>query len=162
MGWKNLGAVLVVCSLDAGADRARIFQRTKDTNAFNHYKDEYVCFRDDDTPSFVVVAKIARMIEHMKQAGETPGKELYEAKDDLFEQSYHKRVATSQGDLYTHVGKDGTNYDLEFMKPFHGRVVYSITWLTGRYRYLLYELDHSKTLRAVESSGKCEVIHPGT
>ncbi len=96
----------------------------------------------------------------MKKAGVTPGKELLLAKDDMFLQPYYKGVANSEGELYLHLPKTDSDYEIEFMKPLHGRAVYSINWLTGRYRYLPYDLDHSKTLPALESSGKCERIHP--
>ncbi|MGB9435425.1 MAG: hypothetical protein WBQ89_24470 [Candidatus Acidiferrum sp.] len=134
------------------------FNELKAANAFNRYSDEYVCFRDDDIPSFVVIAKGNTIIEHMKKAGVTPTKEIVEAKDDIFLQSYHKGVANSEGELYSHVPKTESDYEIEFMKPLHGPSVYSINWLTGRYRYFLYALE-SKTLPMLESSGKCERIH---
>jgi hypothetical protein len=53
----------------AQAQTAReYFNELKAANAFNRYSDEYVCFRDDDVPSFVVIARGSSIIEHMKKA----------------------------------------------------------------------------------------------
>lgn len=136
------------------------FKELKAANEFTRYKDEYACFRDDDVPSFIVVARGSSIIEHMKKAGRTPGKELMEAKDALFVQSYSKGVAISKGDLYMPVPATDSEYEIVFNKPLHGRVVYSINWLTGRYRYQLYDLNQSKIVPAYDGSGKCELIHP--
>ncbi len=145
----------------AQAQTAReYFNELKAANALNRYSDEYVCFRDDDVPTFVVIARVSKIIEHMKKAGITPGKDILEAKDDMFLQTYYKGVASGGGELYQQVPKTDSEYDIEFMKPLHGRIIYSINWLTGRYRYLLYDLDDSNTLPTLESSGKCELIHP--
>jgi hypothetical protein len=136
------------------------FNELKAANAFRRYSDEYVCFRDDEVPSFAVMARGSTMIEHMKNAGLKPIKEILAYKDDVFVQSYYKGVSSGEGSFYTHVSKTGSEYEIEFNSPFHGRAVYSINWLTGRYRYLLYELAQSKTLPSAESSGKCDLIHP--
>jgi hypothetical protein len=152
-----LGVTLLATS---GQPTAReYYEELKAANAFNHYMDEYVCFRDDDVPSFFVMSKADAMIERMRKAGDTPGKELMEAKDFLFVKNFHKGVHVGEPELYQPVGTEGTDFDIEFMKPFHGRMLYTFNWLTVRYRMQLYELDHSKTLPAFEGSGKCELIH---
>ena len=61
-------------ALSASAQTAHdYFNELKAANALNHYKDEYVCFRDDDVPTFVVLAKVNEVIEDMKKAGDTAG-----------------------------------------------------------------------------------------
>ena len=158
--WRFLFLCLGLTGVAEAQTAREYFKELKEANAFNHYKDEYVCFRDDEVPSFIVAARGDHILEHMRKTGVTPGKETLQAKDDLFVQSYHKGVANSEGELYMHVPKTESDYEIEFMKPLHGRIVYSINWLTGRYRYMLYDLDHSKTLPAYEGAGKCELIHP--
>ena len=135
------------------------YNELKAANNFSHYKDIYVCFRDDDVPSFVVMGRGSDIIEEMKKVGEAPSKEILQAKNFLFVETYYKGVS-NKIELFSPVGKDGTDYDIEFKSPIHGRMVYSISWITGRYRMMLYALDHSKTLPANEDSGKCELIHP--
>ena len=46
------------------------FQELKAANTFSHYKDEYVCFHDDDVPSFAVIAKGSDVIDMMKKNGD--------------------------------------------------------------------------------------------
>lgn len=98
----------------------------------------------------------------MKQAGHTPEKAVLLAKNELFVQTYFKGVANTLDPYDPVPGKEGTDWDIEFGKPLHGRIVYSINWKTGRYRMLTYALDYNKTVPAAESSGKCEPIHPDT
>jgi len=58
---RHILKLTVLCagfSLGARAQTARdYFNELKAAQTFNHYKDEYICFRDDDVPSFAVVAK---------------------------------------------------------------------------------------------------------
>jgi hypothetical protein len=49
------------------------FNELRAANAFNHYKDEYVCFRDDDTPTFAVIAKVSDVIRDMERASDAAG-----------------------------------------------------------------------------------------
>jgi hypothetical protein len=141
------------------------FNELKVANTFNHYKDEYVCFRDDDVPSFAVVAKASDVIEHMKNAGDVDGvKALAPAKDSLFVQIYYKGVGSEQY-IYEPVKKDPTADSKEYSYAFGGqapgKMVYSINWATGRYLQHLYIYQQSRTIPAKEGSGKCEPIHPG-
>jgi hypothetical protein len=132
------------------------------TNALNHYMDEYVCFADDDVPSFAIIAKAADVIEEMKKGGnaaEAKKIEKSQAKDSLFVRTYYKGVA-SETQIYEAVGTEGTDYSIEFKSPVHGKNVYSINWATGRYRLRVYALDSRVHLAAAERSGKCELIHP--
>jgi hypothetical protein len=136
------------------------YYELKAANNFSHYKDIYVCFRDDGVPSFAVMSKGSEIIEEMKKVGETPSKEVLQAKNLLFVEIYYKGVPHAI-QLFSPVAeKEGTDYDIQFKSPFHGRIIYSINWITGRYRMIVYALDNSKTLPADESSGKCELIHP--
>ena len=130
------------------------FTELKAANNFNHYSDTFVCFRDDDSPSFAVVARGSDIIDEMKQAGHTPEKAVLSAKNELFVQTYYKGVANTLDPYDPVPGKEGTEWD--------GRIVYSINWKTGRYRMFEYALDYNKTTPSYESSGKCEPIHPST
>lgn len=136
------------------------FNELKTAKAFRHYKDEYVCFRDDNEPSFVVMAKIADIVESMKKDGVKPPETMSQMKDSLLVQAFSKGVAPSDGEIYERVPGTESTYDVEFMKPLHGRMVYAINWLTGRYRQQLFQLDQSKTVPTNSGSGKCELIHP--
>jgi len=156
-------SVMFATSITVSAQTARdYFNELKAARAFNQYKDEYVCFRDDDVPSFAVAARASTIIRRMKDVGHNPSKELLASKDDIFVQLYSKGVSLNDGEVYEHVDKTESDYELIFMKPIHGRIVYSFNWLTGRYLYALFNLDKSKDLPVGRSSGKCELIHPGT
>ena len=136
------------------------FNELKAANNFNHYKDTFVCFRDDDdTPSFAVISRGTDIIQEMKEAGAPLTKTVLQTKDLLFVETYYKGVS-NKTEVYEPVGKDGTDWDIEFGSPLHGRMLYTINWTTGRYRLSVFALDHSKTIPAYESFGKCEVIHP--
>lgn len=135
------------------------FNELKAANNFNRYSDTWVCFRDDDSPSFAVMSRGTDILDEMKKVGHTPEKPVLLAKNELFVQTYFKGVANSLDPYDPVPGKEGTDWDIEFGKPLHGRIVYSINWKTGRYRMLTYALDYNKTQPAYESSGKCELIH---
>jgi len=134
------------------------------TNALNHYMDEYVCFADDNVPSFVIIAKAADVIQEMKKGGNAAeAKQLEQSsnKDALFVHTYYKGVATDL-QIYDAVGTEGTDYSIEFKSPVHGKNVYSVNWATGRYRFRVYALDSRVHLAAAERSGKCQLIHPAS
>lgn len=140
------------------------FNELKAANTFNRYKDEYVCFRDDDVPTFIVVAKVSDVIEMMKKSGETGTNVMSLEKDGLFVTPYYKGVV-SEDYLYESVKKaiaDEVNkdYSVEFGKPMPGKMVYSINWATGRYLQRVFIFQKSRTIPASEGSGKCELIHP--
>jgi hypothetical protein len=131
------------------------------TKVLNHYSDEYVCFDDENGPAFVVIARAADVIEHMMDNGDTAGaKLLAQVKTGLFVTTYYKGVPNGEAAVYEAVGKERTDYRLLFNAPIHGKTVYSINWATGRHRFQVFALDHSKTIPSAEKSGKCEFIHP--
>jgi hypothetical protein len=161
---------LMLASLAASAQKALenskltardYFNELRDANAFNHYGDEYVCFPDEDTGGFAIVAK-GKDVEKMMAENSKPGekqKPLGEA--TLIVQIYSKGVASAQPQLFDPVDKNSdVQWSMEFGSPMHGKMVYAFNWTTGRYRLLVYALDRSKTIPAAETSGKCEVIHP--
>jgi hypothetical protein len=116
-----------------------------------------VCFPDKDTGSFAVVAR-TKDIEKMTAANK--GAKPKSLGDALVVQPYYKGVASSTQVLEkTDKDPDG-EWSVEFKSPLHGKIAYRINWITGRYRLLVYALDHSKTVPAEEISGKCELIHP--
>ena len=140
------------------------FNELKAANTFNHYKDEYVCFRDDDVPTFEIVAKVSDVIDMMKKNGETGTKVMLPVKDALFVKTYYKGVG-SEDYLYESVKKDvvdevNRDYSVEFGKPMPGKMVYSINWATGRYLLHVFMFQKSRTIPTTEGSGKCELIHP--
>jgi hypothetical protein len=140
------------------------FNELKAANTFNHYKDEYVCFRDDDVPTFAIIAKGSDVIEMMKKNGETGTKMMLPVKDSLFVQTYYKGVGSEEY-IYEPVKKDtadetNKDYSIEFKKPMPGKMVYSINWATGRYLLRVFMFQNSRTIPADEGAGKCELIHP--
>ena len=136
------------------------FNEPRDANAFNHYGDEYVCFPDEDKGSFAVVAR-TKDIEKMSAANDKKkGVKPKSLGDALVVHPYFKGVATGPQILDKEEKNSDDAWGVEFKSPMHGKAVYRINWITGRYRYLIYALDHSKTIPAAEISGKCELIHP--
>jgi hypothetical protein len=136
------------------------FNELRDANAFNHYGDEYACFPDEDKGNFVVVAKTKDIEKMMAANSKTGAKPKPLGGEGLSVQTYSKGVASGQ-EIYDKVDKDSDErWSLEFKSPLHGKMVYMINWTTGRYRLLVFALDHSKTIPAAEISGKCELIHP--
>ena len=157
--------VLLAVALSTPAQTARdYFKELKAANTFNHYKDEYVCFRDDDVPSFVIMAKGSDVIDMMKKNGETGLKVMLPAKDSLFVKTYYKGVG-SEDYLYDPVKKDiadevNKDYSLEFKAPMPGKMVYSINRVTGYYLLHVFMFQKSRTVPAESGAGKCELIHP--
>ncbi|MGI8958792.1 MAG: hypothetical protein ACR2IV_03320 [Bryobacteraceae bacterium] len=96
----------------------------------------------------------------MKKAGVTPDKLMIQSKNLLVVETYYKGVS-NKTELYEPVGKEGTDWDIQFNSPMHGKMLYSINWVTGRYRLTVYLLDKSKIIPAAQKFGKCELIHPG-
>ncbi len=139
------------------------FNELRGANAFDHYGDEYVCFPDQDEGNFFIVARTAD-IEKMQAAagGKSEAKSKWLGDDLLVEQPYYKGVASGTT-LYEKVEKGSDEkWSVEFKAPLHGKKVYLINWITGRYRVQVFALDHSRTIPAYEGSGKCELIHPGS
>lgn len=95
----------------------------------------------------------------MKKAGVSPEKAMIQLKNLLFVETYYKGI-NNETLAYEPIGKDGTDWSIEFGSPIHGKIVYSINWATGRYRMSVYALDHTKTVPAAQKFGKCELIHP--
>ena len=61
------------------------FNELRDANAFNHYGDEYVCFPDNDTGGFAVVARTKDIEKMAANKGANPKSSLG---DDLVVQPY--------------------------------------------------------------------------
>jgi hypothetical protein len=107
----------------------------------------------------MVIARGTDVIQEMKGAGQPPDKVMLQGEKFLFLESFYKGVSNDT-QMFDPVGADGTNWQYEFPKPFHGKMLYTINWTTGRYRQRLFNLDQSTDLPAAEGSGKCELIHP--
>ncbi len=165
---RFLLVVMLLClilALSAFAQTSHdYFTELRAANAFNHYKDEYVCFRDDDVPTFMVVAKVSDVIEHLTKAGDAvAAKNMVQIKEGLFLQTYYKGISSEE--YFYEPAKKGISdenreYSLEFNGKYPGKMVYAINWVTGRYLQRLYMYQKSKTTPAIEGSGKCELIHP--
>jgi hypothetical protein len=140
------------------------FNELKAANAFNHYRDEYVCFRDDDTPTFAVIAKVGDIIKDMEKANDAASvKTMALLKNDLFVKTYYKGVG-SEDYIYEAANEsqtdDNREYFIEFKGPSPGKMVYSINWTTGRYLLRVYMFQKSRVVPSADGAGKCELIHP--
>ena len=161
----NCAVLCLAIALATPAQTAHdYFRELKAANTFNHHKDEYVCFPDDDKFSFAIMAKGSDVIDMMKKNGEKGLKVMLPAKDSLFVKTYYKGVG-SEDYLYEPVKKDITDevnkdYSIEFKGPGPGKMVYSINWATGRYVLRVFMFQKSRTIAAAETAGKCELIHP--
>ncbi len=159
---KVIAGMLLLFALSGAAyaqTAQQYFTELRDANTFNKYSDKYVCFSDDDVPSFAVVSTTQDVVDAMTRSGYTKGaKTIAKYGDGLFVRTYYKGVANGDPRLYDKVGNE---YRLDFDAPIHhGRMVYKINWKTGRYRFQVYARDYNKNLPASERSGKCELIHP--
>jgi hypothetical protein len=133
------------------------------SRALDQYRDEFVCFADDaKAPSFAIIAKAADIIKMMKDAGNTAEAAKMEQtrfKDALYVQKYSKGVP-SQELIFSPVGTDDTEFVAFFDTPFHGKMEYTFTWATGRYRLQVSATGQRKPPPPVVIYGKCELIHP--
>jgi hypothetical protein len=132
------------------------FNELKAANTFNRFSDEYVCFHDDNGPGFATVAKGDDMVAHGLKVPAGTDKERRTFLKSIFVTTYYKGVVNGDTQMFE---PEGTTYSLEAKKPMHVKMVYNINWTTGRYRLLVYALDHNPTVPAGETSGKCELIH---
>jgi len=140
------------------------FNELKAANTFIHYKDEYVCFRGDDTPTFAVIAKVNDIIRDMEKVSDAAGvKTTARVKNDLFVKTYYKGIG-SEDYIYEAAKKDQTDdnqeYSIEFKGSSPGKMVYSINWTTGRYLLWVYIFQKSRVVPSADGAGKCELIHP--
>lgn len=170
--WRLAWLSVVVLAIAPSTRTAReYFSELKDARAFNQYNDEYVCFRDDDVPSFVVLAKVDDMMDHMRKMGNVEWIEdginiLSQFKDGLMVENYRKGV--SGGRNVFEVANSGRafanrkDYSYEYAGDTPGKIVYSINWVTGRYRLKVYAYEKSKVLPAAEVTGKCEQLLPSS
>jgi S1-C subfamily serine protease len=160
---SSFGMYVLLSVESASPETARdYFNELKATNVLNQYRDEYVCFDDNNVPSFTIVAKAADVIQMMKKAGATTeAKKLEQSQfnDSLFVQKYYKGVGAGEH-IYDAVGTEGTDFMIVVKSPLNLKETYSINWATGRSHHRVYALDHSKTVPAIELFGKCELIHP--
>jgi hypothetical protein len=105
-------------------------------------------------------AKTKDIARAMEANGE-PAKQSAHLEDHLIVHTFFKGVANDLQIFDKAKGPSDTEWSSDFAEPFHGRAVYMINWDTGRYRYLIFALDHSAQMPAAEVSGKCQLIHPG-
>jgi len=135
------------------------FNELKAANVFNHFSDEYVCFHDDNGPGFATMAKGADMVADSMKVPTGTEKERKTFLKSIFVRTYYKGVANGDLGMFEPVGTEGTAYSLEANKPMHVKMVYNVNWTTGRFRLQVYALEHSSTVPAGETSGRCELIH---
>ena len=157
-----IASILLLVVSVASAQSARdYFEEIRSANGFSHYSDQYVCFPDTDTGGFAVLAKTKDIARAMEANGE-PAKQSEHLEDHLIVHTFFKGVANELQIFDKANGSSDTEWRSDFAKPFHGRAVYMVNWDTGRYRYLIFALDHSAQMPAAEVSGKCQLIHPGS
>jgi len=162
MNVRLLFALLLMPVSDVAiAQTAReYFSELRDLNHFTRYSDEYVCFHDEDKGGFAVIARTKDIETRMAAARKAGTKIGTPLGDKLVVQKYFKGVANDPA-IYEKIDKNSDEgWGLKFDSPIHGKTVYLMNWTTGRYRFLVYALDRSKTVPASEMSGKCELIHP--
>ncbi len=82
------------------------YNELRDSNAFNHYADEYVCFPDKDEGGFAIIAKTTD-IEKRRAANHKAGTKPEPPMGDyLVVRTYFKGVASDDPLLYEKVDKD--------------------------------------------------------
>ena len=163
---KYLWCCLILFAIPQQTAR-EYYNELKAANSFNRYKDEYICFRDDDVPTIMVVARVRDIIEHLKKIKDPDAlKKMSEIKDDIFLTSYYKGVA-GEDQVYEPIknsnkGEDGQEYFVEFGGKFPGKMTYTFNWVTGRYLQKVFMYGKDRDLPTAEGSGKCELIHPAS
>ena len=137
-------------------------------NVFQTYADEYVCFYDDDIPSFAIVAKGEDVLRHMEQTNKSkPSREMMQAKDGLFLKTYYKGLLSGDADWFPRVKEVTGDTTVRYrtvgtMKSgWRLTATYTINWTTNRIWFLVEtgsagERGYSRN----ERFGKCELIHP--
>jgi hypothetical protein len=155
-----MAAGLLMISVHGFGQTARdYYDELLKANSLKSYQDEYVCFRDDDVPSFAVVSTADSVRRRWKQ-NQVPVPKGFEKEQGLFVKTYYKGVA-NETEIFDKNGDDySLTANLKEEKNTPMKMTYSINWDTGRYRMKLYILSASKTTPAQEVSGKCELIHP--
>jgi hypothetical protein len=171
----GLGALLAMStngqSKTANPVTARDFyEELKAANEFKTYADEYVCFYDDDIPSFLVAAKGEDSLLLMAANGEKVTKETGTVKGHLFYKTYYKGVLT--GDLEEMPPKkdsqsgDNISYqDKAILRDSKATmtITYNVNWATGRIRFTVEAgTPGVRGYSNHERYGKCEFIHPET
>ena len=137
------------------------YNELKAAGEFQHYGDEYACFNDEESGNFVVVARVADIIEEMKKTGDEKGvKAMLPVRNIVLVRDYKRGVSSGEVYDYEPEGKSDTTYSIEFGQPFHGKMRYSFNWTTGRYVLEVFYLKQSSTIPTVSGSGRCELIHP--
>jgi hypothetical protein len=137
------------------------FNEQKKAGGFTHVNEKYVCFYDDDTPYFAVIASFDDIFQRVTLTrGLNTAKKLEAQlgsfKNGLYVHTYRNGVLKQQA-IYE---KTDHGYELESGAPLHGKMVYRINWSTGRFTLELYAPDHDKNAPASQISGKCELIDP--
>ena len=144
------------------------FNELKAANEFKTYSDEYVCFYEDDIPSFLVAARGEDVVQLMELNGERHSKELASVKGHLFYKTYYKGVLTGTLDDMppTKELSSGSSASYQTVGNVKGgklTATYIVNWATGRIRFTVETGtigDRGYSIR--ERYGKCEFIHPDT
>lgn len=139
-------------------------------NEFKTYSDEYVCFYEDDVPSFLVAAKGEDVLQLMASNGEKISRNITAAKGHLFYKTYYKGVLTGSLDEMPSTMDTTGNSNVSYKSVLTQRdgrttmtITYTVNWATGRIRMTIQtgtpgNRDYSVGARY----GKCEFIHPAT
>ena len=125
------------------------YNELKAANEFKTYGDEYVCFFEDDVPSFLVAARGEDVIVLKESNGEPITKEFRAgATGHLFYKTYYKGVLTGNAAEMPPV-KDASSYsNISYQASFTHRdnkttftITYSVNWATGRIRMTVGESE---------------------
>ena len=147
------------------------YNELKAANEFKTYGDEYVCFYDDDVPSFLVAARGEDVVQLRESNGERITKDFRAAATGhLFYKTYYKGVLTANAEEMPPV-KDASSYsNVSYQTIFTHRdnktkftITYTVNWATGRIRMTVETgTIGTQGYSMNERFGKCEFIHPET
>lgn len=153
-----LGALFISFPLPVKALTARqYFDELHGKNTFFDYKYKYVCFPDEEVGSFSVLAitkdikNIKKTVRYEKKRESIPGVYLVEkvyTKGESSEQNIYKK--TDENDEVVWLMKQSPLYQ--------AKSIYAINWTTGRYRLLIYAVEHNDGIPSYTESGNCELI----
>jgi hypothetical protein len=175
MFWLAFGALFAMSASGqnnaANPTTARgYYEELKAANEFKTYADEYVCFYDDDIPSFLVVARGEDALQLMASNGEKGTKETNTVKGTLFYKTYYKGVLTGNLEEMpskrdSQVGDNVTYQDKVILRDSKTAmtITYNVNWSTGRIRFTVETgTIGGRGYSSRERYGKCEFIHPET
>ncbi len=139
-----------------------------EAGGLDNLADEYVCFRDDNVPTFILIAKGEDLKENLTTLGVfsklPPQARSYLDKAPLFYVSYNKGI--SNGTEYFSLNDSGDEYienlgipEQSSKKLMELTVTLRVNWQTLRYKHGIEKTGVPGLL--YEETGRCEVVKPG-